>query len=79
MRRAGNSVSDIIRSTSYAKSTIYRVVAAFDAEGKSTQSSQWSKENQIILCKAEKDVELRPKPVNVKTDSKEGLKINTVE
>ena len=33
MRRVGNSVSDIIKSTGYAKSTVYRVVAAFDTEG----------------------------------------------
>ena len=33
LRRAGSSVSDIIKSTGYAKSTVYRVVAAFDAEG----------------------------------------------
>ena len=38
MRRAGNSVSDIIKSTGYAKSTVYRVVAAFDAEGKVQRS-----------------------------------------
>ena len=34
MRLAGNSVSDIIKSTGYEKSTVYRVVAAFDAKGK---------------------------------------------
>ena len=38
MRRAGNSVPDIIKSTGYAKSTVYRVVAAFDAEGKVQRS-----------------------------------------
>ena len=38
MRRAGNSVSDIIKSTGYAKSTVYRVVAAFDAAGKVQRS-----------------------------------------
>ena len=57
MRRAGNSVSDIIKSTGYAKLTVYRVVAAFDAEGKVQRSQQWSKENQKIPCRAEKDVE----------------------
>ena len=29
MRRAGSSVSDIFKSTGYAKSTVYRVVATF--------------------------------------------------
>ena len=38
LRRAGSSVSDIIKSTGYAKSTVYRVVAAFDAEGKVQRS-----------------------------------------
>ena len=38
LRRAGSSVSDIIMSTGYARSTIYRVVAAFDAEGKVQRS-----------------------------------------
>ena len=38
LRRAGRSVSDIIKSTGYAKSTVYRVVAAFDAEGKVQRS-----------------------------------------
>ena len=34
MRRAGNSVSDIIKSTGFAISTVNRVVAAFGAESK---------------------------------------------
>ena len=34
LRRAGSSVPDIIKNTGYAKSTVYRVVTAFDAEGK---------------------------------------------
>ena len=38
MRRAGSSVSDIIKSTGYAKSTVYRVFSAFDAEGKVQRS-----------------------------------------
>ena len=38
MRHAGNSVSDIIKNTGYAKSIVYRVVAAFDAEGKVQRS-----------------------------------------
>lgn len=38
MRRAGNSVSDIIKSTGYAKSTVYRVATAFDDEGKVERS-----------------------------------------
>ena len=38
LRRAGSSVSHIIKSTGYAKSTVYRVVAAFDAEGKVQRS-----------------------------------------
>ena len=38
MRRAGSSVSDIIKSTGYAKSTVYRVVSAFNAEGKVQRS-----------------------------------------
>ena len=38
MRRAGSSVSDMIKSTDYAKSTLYRVVSAFDAEGKVQRS-----------------------------------------
>ena len=38
LRRAGSSVSDIIKSTGYAKSTVYRVVAAFDAECKVQRS-----------------------------------------
>ena len=38
MRCTGNSVSDIIKSTGYAKLTVYRVVAAFDAEGKVQRS-----------------------------------------
>ena len=38
MRRARRSVSDIIKSTGYAKSTVYRVVSAFDAEGKVQRS-----------------------------------------
>ena len=29
MKRAGSSVSDSIKSTGYAKSTVYRVVSAF--------------------------------------------------
>ena len=38
MRHAWSSVSDIIKSTGYAKSTVYRVVSAFDAEGKVQRS-----------------------------------------
>ena len=38
MRRAGNSFSDIIKSTGYAKSSVYRVDSAFDAEGKVQRS-----------------------------------------
>ncbi|KAF2362962.1 Homeobox domain-like [Trinorchestia longiramus] len=38
LRRAGNSVSDIIKSTGYAKSTVYRIVSAFDAKGKVQRS-----------------------------------------
>ena len=38
LRRAGSSVSDIIKNTGYAKSTVYRVVTAFDAEGKVQRS-----------------------------------------
>ena len=38
LRLAGSSVSDIIKSTGYAKSTVYRVVAAFYAEGKVQRS-----------------------------------------
>ena len=38
MRRAGNSPSDIVKSTGYAKTTVYRVVANFDAEGKVERS-----------------------------------------
>ena len=38
LRRAGNFVSDIIKSTGYAKSTVYRVAAAFDAEDKVQRS-----------------------------------------
>ena len=34
----GSPVSDIIKSNVYAKSTVYRVVAAFDAEGKVQRS-----------------------------------------
>ena len=34
MRRAGSSVSDIIKSTGYAISTVNRVVSDFDVEGK---------------------------------------------
>ena len=33
LRRAGSSVSDIIKSTGYAKLAVYRVFASFDAEG----------------------------------------------
>ena len=38
LRRAGSSVSDIIESTGCEKSTVYRVVAAFDAKGKVQKS-----------------------------------------
>ena len=38
MRRAGNSVSDIIKSTGYAKLTVYRVVVAFNDDGKVQRS-----------------------------------------
>ena len=38
LRRAGRFVSDIIKSTGYAKSTVYRVVASFDAKGKVQRS-----------------------------------------
>ena len=38
LRRAGNSSSDIIKSTGNAKTRIYRVVAKFDAEVKFEQS-----------------------------------------
>ena len=34
MRSAWSSVSDIIKSTGYVKSTVYQVVSAFDDEGK---------------------------------------------
>ena len=37
-RLAGNSVSVIIKSTGIAKSTAYRVVTAFDAEGEDQKS-----------------------------------------
>ena len=72
MRRAGNFDLNIIRSTGNAKSTVYRVVAPFDTEGKVRHDTvpQWSKENQNILCWAEKDVEVRPNPVDVKTGTK---------
>ena len=54
MRGAGNSVSDIIKITGFAKSTVYRVVAAFDAESK-VQRSQHSacsdrKRTQTLLA-----------------------------
>ena len=39
MRCAGNSVPAIIKSTGYAKSTVYRNVATFDAEGKVSEKS----------------------------------------
>ena len=38
VRCPGSSVSDIIKSTGYAKSTVYRVVSAFDAESKVQRS-----------------------------------------
>ena len=38
LRRTGSSVSDIIKNTGYAKSTVYRVVTAFDVEGKVQRS-----------------------------------------
>ena len=38
MIRAENSVPDILKSTGYVKSTIYRVVAAFDAQSKVQRS-----------------------------------------
>ena len=66
MRRAGNSDSDIIKNTGYAKSTLYRVAAAFE----STQLPQLSKENQNKFCWAENDVEVKPKIANVKTGTK---------
>ena len=33
LRRAGKSCPEIIRSTGYPKSTVYRIVAKFDSEG----------------------------------------------
>ena len=33
LRRAGNSCPEIIRSTGFAKSTFYRIVAKFDSQG----------------------------------------------
>ena len=38
MRRAENSVSNIMMSTGYAKFTVYQVVAAFDAEDRVQRS-----------------------------------------
>ena len=38
LRRAGNSPSDIIKSTGYAKTTVYWVLAKLDAEGKVQRS-----------------------------------------
>ena len=74
MRHAGNSVSDIIKSTGYAISTVYRVVGAFDADGKVQRSRHSTcsdrKRNQNIPSWAEKDVEVRPKPADVKTGTK---------
>ena len=72
--RAGSSVSDIIKSTGYAKSSIYRVVAAFDAEGK-VQRSRLSprsdrKRTKTFLAGLMKNVEVRPKPADVKTGTK---------
>ena len=46
MRRAGSSVSDIIKSTAYAKSTVYRVVSAFDAEGNVQRSRHSPRSNR---------------------------------
>ena len=71
IRRAKNSVSDIIKSTGYAKSTVYRVIAAFDAEGKVQRSrhsprSDW-KRTETFLAGLKKDVEVRPKLADVKT------------
>ena len=73
MRCAWNSVSDINKSTGYAKSTVYRVVAAFDAEGevqRNRYSPRSDRKNQNFPCRAETDVEVRPKPADVKTGTR---------
>ena len=38
MRHAGNSFSDITKRTGYLKSTVYRIVAAFDIKVKVQRS-----------------------------------------
>ena len=38
LRRTGNSPSYIIKSTGYRKTTVYRAMAKFDAEGKVERS-----------------------------------------
>ena len=93
MRRAGNSVSDIIKSTGYAKSTVYRVVAAFDAEGK-VQRSRHSprsdrKRTKTFLAGLKRTLKSDPsQPMSkLASDGKvmpphfieAGLKINTAE
>ena len=55
MRRVVNSVSDIIKSTDFAKSTVYRVVATFDAEVKVQRSRHSENQNErepkhSLLC-----------------------------
>ena len=64
MRRAGSSVSDIIKSTGYAKSTVYGVVSTFDAEGK-VQRSRHSprsdrKKTKIFLAELKRTLKSDP-------------------